>query len=118
MASGPITAPKRLSPQSLLLAHDVNGDSETVSTYSGRKISDYDLILFLLRYTSTDSLIRDTAIVYTDVFGSVILSAHHGTGLSSLSAITVNKASNTSFTLTKSGEKGLHSIEILGIKLV
>ena len=118
MASGPMKAPTKLGIQSLLLKRNITGDSETVSTYDGRKISDYDLLIFILRYDLNDLLMRDTMIVHQTAFGSVMLTAHHGDGLRYLSAITVAKTSDTSFTATKSGEKGLHSIEILGVKLI
>lgn len=117
MASGPMKRPAQVGVYSLLLKRNVNGDSETVSTYDGRKISDYDLLFFILRYDMNDAQMRDSMIAEQSAFGIVSLTAHHGEGLRYLSTMTVAKTSDTSFTVTKGGEKGLNSIEIFGIKL-
>lgn len=118
MANGTMKRPAQPGLYSLLLGRNINGDSETVSTYNGRKISNYNLLIFILRYNLNDALMRDSMIVEQSSFGIVTLAAHHGDGLRYLSTMTVAKTSDTSFTVTKGGEKGLNSIEILGVKLV
>ena len=110
-------APQKLSVQSLILKQNIDGDTGTITTYNGRLISDYALLIFLLRYDLNDTLVRASFVTYPNIFGSVNLGAHHGVSNASYSAMTITKINDTSCSVEKNGSKGLHSIEVVGVKL-
>ena len=111
-----IEAPNKLAAMSLVTPTVISGDSGTVTAYSGRKASDFALLALLMR-ADNDTTVRATAVVYPSAMGTVMLSAHHGTSLENLSGMNVVKASDTTFTVTKTGSKALSCIEIIGLKL-
>lgn len=110
-----IEAPSKMTAMSLVTPTVISGDSGTVTAYSDRKASDFALLVLLMK-ADNDTTVRATAVVYPNAMGSVMLFAHHGSSLENLSGMTVVKTSDTTFTVTKTGSKGLSCIEIIGVK--
>ena len=111
-----IEAPSKMTAMSLVVPTIISGDSGTVTAYNGRTASDFALLVLLMK-AADDTTVRATAVVYPNAMGTVMLLAHHGSSLENLSGMTVVKASDTTFTVTKIGSKGLSCIEIIGVKL-
>lgn len=116
MASGPMKAPEKLIVESLVLHTIISGDTGTLTAYGDRKISDYKLLMFVMRAES-DSTIRDAKIIYPGALGSIMLYAHHGSSMENLSGMIIAKTSDTSFSVTKTGAKALRGIEVIGITI-
>lgn len=103
---------------SLILPDNAANTVQTFNTYSARKFSDYRILLFILYTSSSDrSVIRSCVYIPSTLWQpgkSIILSAHHGVNLGSLSGITIAYNTDTSVDAVLTGAGALTGFEIEG----
>ena len=112
---GKLLGERELRVESLVLHTVISADTGTLTAYGDRKISDYKLLLFVLR-AGSEGRIRDSKIIYPGALGTIMLYAHHGVSIENLSGMDITKTSDTSFSVTKTGAKALNGIEVIGIR--
>ena len=109
---------------SLLTGRNLTTADTQQNTYGGRKISDYDVLLFI--FGVNDSDIRRTAMINTGFWISgrqIVESVLHGSSASSASSynvgtITVSYKSDTAFMAKCGGSGTIKRLSILGGKIM
>lgn len=99
---------------SVVLKTTLSGTT-TVSTYNGRKLSDYKLLLFSI---GTNDSIRETTIIPSNTFNSysVHVSANHNTGLSQISGVQFIYVDDTHIRCELAGSEVLNTVYVEAIK--
>ena len=122
MATGTIKAPSKLSISTIVANTTISSDgstaTDTVNTYNGAKLSDYDIICINLKAFDAD--IRNNVTIPRVIFtngNKVTVYAPHGASLEHNSGITVQYKNDTSVYATRVGDKLIGILSIDGIKL-
>lgn len=98
-------------------------ENGNVSTYGGRKISDYDLLVFTSGFETND--VRNAVIIAKNYFvggTSAIMSTLHGSTSSTISGykvsgVTVKYVNDTTVNIALNGSKTINYTNVYGIKL-
>ena len=102
---------------------DSKVENGNVSTYGGRKISDYDLLVFTSGFETND--VRNAVIIAKNYFvggTSAIMSTLHGSTSSTISGykvsgVTVKYVNDTTVNIALNGSKTINYTNVYGIKL-
>ena len=108
---------------SLILSTSITTTATDYNTYSSRKFSDYDLIIFKFGASAYDTRQSVVLPISEWVSGRAInMGALHGSSVStpssySYSSINITYKSDTSITALASGSAGLNNLVVYGIKI-
>lgn len=98
---------------SLITMQYVN-DGQTLTTYNGRRISDYRLISVIIGATAND-IRQSVCIDTTQWVNSLLLTSSHGASMENVSGVTFVRNSDTSITVTLTGSQAFRWVSIVGV---
>lgn len=109
----------KITSYSAMLRKELTSTSTTYTTYNGRKFSDYDLLIFRIGASATNT--RRTVILPSVVWTSgaaINEGIMHGSGLNNKCSVVINYRDDTSVTAYVGDSGAINHIEIYGSKIV
>ena len=103
---------------SLIMDENVGSGGKTVTLYGGRKLSDYTLLIFLMKYSAGD--VRGTAVISTTEFtkttsDGLYIITRHGASFENTSGLRILYNTNTTMDVVPVGNKTFTIVYCLGL---